>query len=321
MAALEPPPGFEATDSGVLVPQKEYPDDFDIIALMREAKDPDTGLLRDLKIDDSDLASASSYYDYSFRIVGEDAHPPWLIQMWIGLFLFAEVCPCCSNPKWMSLQWVVENVDKATPSESITEHLKILKHGICPKCKRTKHELIKKHGLVNYVELTSVLGQRSGKSSSAAGGYAPYQLHRYLKFPRLATLTKAMQKSTELTGTFVSLTFAKAVSLVWTPFINVVNEARWFCLAEGSLVSMASGELKPIEAVEVGDMVVTGSTAAQPVVNTFDNGYKECFEIVLDDGKVLTSTAEHKFRCVHADGTQSWVELSDLNVGDSLVVS
>lgn len=215
------------TKAGVLVPVKEYSDDFDIIALMKEAKDPDTGLLRDLKIDDGDLASASSYYDYTFNIIGEDAHPPWLIQMWIGLLLFAEACTVCSDKKWLSLDWVVENADRGMPSVGITEHLKILKHGVCPKCKRTKHELITKHGLRNYVELVNVLGQRSGKSSSAAG-YASYLTHRYLKFPRLSGLTKAMQKSTELTGTFVSLTFAKAVGLLWTPFINIINESKWY---------------------------------------------------------------------------------------------
>ena len=37
-----------------------------------------------------------------------------------------------------------------------------------------------------------------------------------------------MQKSTELTGTFVSLTFNKAVGVLWTPFKNIVKEATWF---------------------------------------------------------------------------------------------
>ena len=217
--------GIEITD-GISAPAA-YDDDFDIIALMNEAKDPDTGLLRDLKINDNDLKSASSFYDYTFNVIGEDAHPPWLIQMWIGLMLFAEVCPVCSDKRWLSLSWVVENADRKTPSEHISEHIKILRHGICPKCKRTKHDLITNYGLRNYVELVNVLGQRSGKSSSAAG-YASYLTHRYLKFPRLAGMTKAMQKSTELTGTFVSLTFAKAVGLLWTPYVNIINESKWF---------------------------------------------------------------------------------------------
>ena len=213
--------------SGILVPQKTYADDFDIIAKMNEAKDPDTGLLRDLKIDDGDLHHASSFYDFCFNVIKGDAHPPWMMQMWIGLMLFAEVCPVCSDKRWLSLDYMISNVDRGAPSEGIADHLKILKHGVCPKCKRTKHELINKWGLVNYVELVNVLGQRSGKSASAAT-YSSYLTHRYLKFPKIATLTKAMQKSTELTGTFVSLTFNKALSLLWTPYINIVNESMWF---------------------------------------------------------------------------------------------
>jgi hypothetical protein len=215
-------------ESGLLLPStNDYDDDFDILALMDSAKDPDTGLMRDLKIEDGDLYHASSFYDYVFNVIKEDAHPPWMMQMWIGVMLFGEFCPRCSDKRWLSLAYMTEHVDKAAPSEGITEHIKMLKHGVCPKCKTHKYELIKNHGLRNYVELVNVLGQRSGKSASAAT-YASYNTHRYLKFPRLATLTKAMQKSTELTGTFVSLTFNKAFSLLWTPYINIINESKWF---------------------------------------------------------------------------------------------
>lgn len=218
---------YTPTSSGLLVPTTAYSDDFDIIALMDSAKDPDTGLMRDLKVDDGDLHHASSFYDYCFNVIKGDAHPPWMMQMWIGIMLFSEFCPVCSDKRWLSLDYMVSNVDRKLPSEGITEHMQLLRHGVCPKCKRTKHELIEKHSLVNYVELVNVLGQRSGKSASAAT-YSSYLTHRYLKFPKLATLTKSMQKSTELTGTFVSLTFNKALSLLWTPYVNIINESKWF---------------------------------------------------------------------------------------------
>lgn len=226
VASMMPP-----EDSNIIIPtsalESKYGDDFDIVGLMAEARDPDTGLLRDLKVDDRDLRHASSFYDYSFNVIGEDAHPPWIIQMWTGLLLFGEVCPVCSNKKWLDLEWFVENIPKNKPSRDIKEGIKVLKHGVCPKCKRTKFELIRDHGLNNYTELVNVLGQRSGKSSSAAM-LSSYHLHRMLKFPRLADHTTAMQKSTELTATFVSLTFAKALGLLWTPFINIVNESKWY---------------------------------------------------------------------------------------------
>jgi hypothetical protein len=91
----------QQSQEGLLVPTKTYSDDFDIVALMGEARDPDTGLLRDLRIDDRDLRQASSFYDYAFNIIGEDAHPPWIVQGWIGLMLFGEVCPVCSDKRWL----------------------------------------------------------------------------------------------------------------------------------------------------------------------------------------------------------------------------
>lgn len=202
-------------------------DDFDIVKLMAEAKDPDTGLLRDLKINDKDLPSASSYYDYAFSIIGKDDHPPWMVQMWTGLMLFGEVCPVCSDRRWLNLEWFIEHVPRDRPSIDIKEGIQPLVHGKCPKCKRFKWDLIKNHGLRNYLELVNVLGQRSGKSSSA-GHMASYHTHRMLKFPRLADLTNQMRRSTELTSTFVSLTYAKAVGVLWTPYIKLIDNSSWF---------------------------------------------------------------------------------------------
>jgi len=199
-------------------------DDFDIIKHMQHAEDPVTGTLRDLKIDDGDMKRAKNYYDFSFNILGKDVHPPWSRQLWIGSMLFGEVCPCCSNKKWLD----VNNVPKDYAAKEMPEHLVFLEYGVCPKCKRTKYDLIKNHNLKNYLQLDNVLGQRSGKSSSAGGGYAPYIAHRYLTFPNLATMSKSMQASTELTMTFVSLNFNKAVGVLWTPFRKTIENSSWF---------------------------------------------------------------------------------------------
>lgn len=212
--------------SGLAVPKDRaliMPEEFDVRAMMRDATDPVTGTVRDLKIDDRDMPLAKNYYDFSFRIIGKDAHPPWARQMWTGLMLFAEVCPCCSNPKYMD----IHNVPKRMPAKDLPAELTILEHGVCPKCKRTKWELYKNHGLKLYQQLANLLGQRSGKSSSAAG-YAAYATHRYLKFPNLAQLSTSMQASTELTATFVSLSLSKAIGVLWTPFRRMIEDSRWF---------------------------------------------------------------------------------------------
>jgi hypothetical protein len=202
-------------------------DDFDILAYMQDAEDPATGTIRDLKIDTRDLAHAKNYYDFTVNIMGKDKGKfsiPWARQMWIGLILFGEVCPCCSHPKVFD----IHNIPKDLDVDRLLKRMVLLEYGICPKCKRHKWDLIKNHGLNHYRQLVNVLGQRSGKSSSAAG-YFGYMAHRYLMFPNLAELVPdMMQASTQLTCTMVSLNFNKAVGVLWTPFKKMIDNSSWF---------------------------------------------------------------------------------------------
>ena len=202
-----------------------FGEDFDVRTLMKMAEDPVTGTMRNLRVDDRDLPHAKNYFDYSYRIIGRDANPPWARQMWIGLVLFGEVCTACTKPKYMN----IDNIPKKMNSEELPKMLKLLEHGVCPCCKRHKYDLIKNHNLKDYMQLVNVLGQRSGKSSSFAAGYSSYAFHLYLKFPNLGSLARSsMQESTLLTGTFVSLNFAKAIGVMWTPFKKMVDGSKWF---------------------------------------------------------------------------------------------
>lgn len=198
--------------------------DFDVRRYMDDLEDPETGTLHDLKIDTRDLPRAKNFYDFAINLSGKRVHHPWSRQMWIGAMLFGEICPVCSNKDWLD----VHNVPKDYKAKDMPEHLVFLEHGKCPKCKRNKWELIQKHGLRNYIQLASVLGQRSGKSSSLAT-YASYLTHMLLKFPNYADMTSSMQASTELTFTFVSLSASKAIGVMWTPYKKLVTEDnKWF---------------------------------------------------------------------------------------------
>ena len=202
------------------------PADFDIKALMAQAEDPLTGTMRNLKIDDRDLAHAKNYWDYSANIIGRDANMPWAKQMWTGLILNGEICTACTKTKYLeSADALPKDLDTLEFPKLIT----LLEHGICPKCGRHKWDLIKNHNLRNYLEMVNVWGQRSGKSSSAFGGFSPYLAHQYMKFPNLPTLApKSMQASTELTMSFVSLTTSKAVGVMWVPFKKHIEASRWW---------------------------------------------------------------------------------------------
>lgn len=130
--------------------------DFDIQKYMYDMEDPETGTIHDLKIDLRDLPLSKNYYDFAFNHSGRKVNPPWSRQLWIGAMLFGEVCPVCSDKPWLD----IHNVPKDYPSIDLPNHLRFLEKGKCPKCKRTKWDLIQNHGLNNYIQLVNVLGQR-----------------------------------------------------------------------------------------------------------------------------------------------------------------
>lgn len=202
-------------------------DDFDILAYMNDAEDPATGTLRDMKLDMRELHHAKNIYDFTTNVLGQSPNynQPWARQLWVGLNLFGEVCPVCTKPGFFDIERVPKDLEINRMCRSIT----LLEHGVCPRCKRSKLDLIKNHGLHNYNVLANVLGQRSGKSSSAFGTYSPYTAHQFLMFPSISQLVPTMmQKSTELTYTFVSLTFEKANGVMWTPFMRTIEDSPWF---------------------------------------------------------------------------------------------
>jgi predicted phage terminase large subunit-like protein len=65
-----------------------------------------------------------------------------------------------------------------------------------------------------------------------------------------------------------------------------------FCVAEGSMVLMANGDLKPIESVRVGDLVQTPN-GARRVTAFHDNGIKEVWQVEAD-GRLLLATGNHE---------------------------
>lgn len=215
--------GLVKPDHPSIVAASKLPDDFDIHTLMDDAIDPLTGGLRDLKIDDRDLPLAKNYFEFTTKFC--NANPPWARQMLTYLKLFGETCPVCTRDhKWLDPLSVP--VDYGT--EDLRGHITLLEYGKCPNCKRTKADFVKS-GLMNlYQELDLVWGQRAGKSLTGASGMV-YTTHRHLKMPRLSTLAPhRLQPFTPLTGTMVSLTFGKAVSLLWAPFKSYLALTPWF---------------------------------------------------------------------------------------------
>lgn len=202
---------------------KSYGEDFDIRTLMADAKDPLTGTLRDLKIDDRDLRISKNYWDWRYNVSGYTTYP-WARQLWVALKLMGEICPRCTDKDWYSDIMVVP---KDMEGEELGHRLALLEHGKCPGCGARKSELIRSGELNPYDELVLVWGQRSGKSTTGVD-ISGYHLHKFLKFPMFGSLTPAMSTATPLVGSFVSLNFGKAYAVLWEPFKKLISNTPWY---------------------------------------------------------------------------------------------
>lgn len=197
---------------------------FDLNAIVSDLIDPKTGKMREL-VDTRSLPKAKNFYDYCFRILGSDIHAPWSVQMWLAVMTLGEVCPRCTNPKYKDIHKISKRLDSKKLNSP--KRMTFLEDGVCPRCGATKRELLASGELAPYNQGVFVLGQRSGKSSTAAV-IASYVLHSYLTYPILSSMTNSMQASTELVMIFCSLSYDKAKSVLWTPFKKIVDNSQWF---------------------------------------------------------------------------------------------
>lgn len=291
--------------------------EFDLVKLMSKAIDPHTGIPRNIKIPEGDFPEAKNYFDFCQNFLGPDVRFPFTRQMWICIHLLGEYCPRCSHEKWNK---GILTTPLAFDARNLPNRVQFLHYGKCPKCKVTKAELIAKKELNPYTETALCIGQRAGKSTVTAS-LSAYVFHKYLKFPKMSSVCEGIQASTPLTATFVGLRFADAFGLLWDPVVKNIDGSPWFCLAEGTAITLADGTSKPIEAMQAGDVVKT-LEGQHPVVNVFDNGVQNCFDLNLADGRTLTGTAEHQVRCLGPDGASIvWKSIRDITDEDLVLSS
>ncbi|KAI9916453.1 hypothetical protein PsorP6_016829 [Peronosclerospora sorghi] len=112
-----------------------------------------------------------------------------------------------------------------------------------------------------------------------------------------------------------------------TPILkNRHEKVQENCIAEGTMVAMADGTSKPIEALVQGDQVMSPRVAsdmsvvadvAMTCTRVLDNGERECVELKFEDGRKLVCTPDH--RLLRFDG--KWQPAGDVLMGDHLSVA
>lgn len=272
---------------------------------------------KDMKIDDGDFPEFANIYDFFFdRNYGLVRNTkPFSRQLWIGMTLFADFCPRCSDKKFIA---DIENVDVKMKAVDFPDRVQFLKFGICPKCKARKSDMVKKGELNYYRELAAIIGQRAGKSITVSF-LVVYLLHKYLKMQRPAELLTGLNNVT-LRGTFTATDFKTANETLWEPICDTINESPWYCIAEGSLISLVDGNTKEIQDVVVGDVVKTHDSSHE-VLTVINSGIKECFDVTLSDGKTISATEEHRVGCLSEDGKSIvWKKVKDITDNDFVIV-
>lgn len=149
--------------------EKRDMDDFSITAEVEAILNDTNIVARDMKIDDSSMEQAKSFWHWctDSQFLGEHVSP-YLEQALIGIKLFGEYCPHCSDTEWMK----DENHKPQEGLNGIRKHVVALEHGVCPKCGARRSQMIRNGELNFYNELAVNAGQRcvTGETTVSISG-------------------------------------------------------------------------------------------------------------------------------------------------------
>jgi hypothetical protein len=293
----------------IYVPVNEA--DFNIYKDVKSAIKASGVVAPDLTVNDRDFPKAPNFYQFCISDKFLNTKP-YLMQALIGIQVFAEWCPRCSD-----VQWVIHDHKVDDSLAKLERKVALLENGVCPHCKATKSKLVAKGLLKPYQEEAISAGQRSGKSALVAD-QASYLTHRVLMLQN-PNKVYDLKASTMLHGTFVALTFQQAKDNLWDPFYGNIADSPWFCIAEDTLIALADGSTKVIQGIQVGDEVKT-IEGQEKVLEVYDNGFKECKEATLSNGSSITGTDDHLVHCLGPDGESIvWKRIKDLTEEDYVV--
>lgn len=150
-------------------------------------------------------------------------------QAEVFIKLFAEFCPYCTDMEyWIgkSENGTSENIKVNESFEEMFKKVQLLEYGICPHCGARKSDLYKQGILDPHTELTSLMGQRAGKSASTSMGLS-YDIHKFLKVPNLQK-TYDLLPGSPFTIPLVGMSFDKAKQLLYNALYEYLTKGNWF---------------------------------------------------------------------------------------------
>ncbi len=175
------------------------------------------------------------------------------------------------------------------------------------------------HGSVAIAAITSCTNTSNPSVMIGAGLLAKRAVERGLK-------VSPTVKTSLAPGSRAVTDYLEAAGLI--PYLEalgfqVVGYGCTTCIAEGTPVSLANGTSARIEQMpRAGGAQVFAPTAEGRLgqaaqTETMDQGVRECVSLVLQDGRTLVCTPDHKILC--ADGR--WVRADELRLNEDRVVA
>lgn len=168
------------------------------------------------KLDTRDFKKSPNFLAHCLDRIEIEPYPR---QLQIGLVLFCEICPACSNPDYFNL------FDQSL--DNIMDNLAITEWGICPRCGKNRFQIIEENDWLHWHnELVGVAGQRSGKTELNQM-LCSYLWEWYTFLPGIPSQTFGLSKTTKLSMTFVAITFKQAKDTLWDPFLGSIRNNSW----------------------------------------------------------------------------------------------
>lgn len=205
--------------------------EIDIARTIREVVDSKILVPRDMKIDDSGIPVAKNIYEWctTDRFSMINGERPYIEQLMWGIIAFNEYCPRCTDLEYLFVDHKVDDTYR-----KLERKVAFFEHGVCPHCGWGRAKAVKKKKMKFIQELAVCAGQRSGKSMSIAGYFAPYLTHRLLKLQN-PNAFYGLKTGTMLHCTFVALTYAQAKDTLWQNYYATLTESAWFKEYHGML--------------------------------------------------------------------------------------
>lgn len=195
--------------------------------------DQEKGIQHDFILEDADIPQAKNLVDFYFNPEFETNVKPFPKQIEILSDLFSEVC---YNPKCTDVPYS-QNIPLDASIDQIKDKITFLEYGVCPTCHQNKMDMWTKYNKRKASTMAICVGQRSGKDWTMGFGFA-YQDHILLKMRKPGSVY-GLGSSAMLYKTFTAVDFSQALKATFNPYLEFIENSKWFKTYHGMLDSVA----------------------------------------------------------------------------------